>query len=720
MAGGLLQMVISGKQDIYLTHDPEITFFKKAYRRHTNFSIEIIEITPEQTPNFNSSISFLLNKGDAIHRCYFEINLPQYDFSDQYITDSSYTNKKIVDISNLNRKLSNYKDQYTKLKGFVDVEIKLYRILYNYLQSENVTISNLKELVATFNYSNKTSKDKYKGFIDEGIFYRINMSGYIMGIDKLITSNTTTSGNYITANEILINLSNQYDIMKSELNNMNNQINIINKNIYNLSKPNRINFNFAPYLGHNFFDSVQLEINGQEFDTYTKDVLHINQMHSISPESMNNYFEMIGHTSELTNHDDTTKGGRKILVPLIFWFNKNSGASLPLVAMQYSPVIINTKIADVSKIINFQNFEQSFINITQLTIKNTLGYIKNNNLLYTNIIYNNNNTIYYDCKLINSELLRIKFSDLSDNEINIILEKNGERLTLNQITQILRPNLNSSQIRTINGSNGVTTQYVLDKIGWIKFLLDIKNPIYSNFASKIMDYHSYINYNLYTNIIKMPEIKLVYEAIFMDDVERAKFANSKLEYVIERYSTDTFTFKNKTYFDCEISITNPCKELIWYIQPNILSDGISEFNTNTSLKFDLSDILQGNLIEKQKLSLNQQEILLENIDSNYYTYLLSYKYLNNILPEGLYYHSFCLYPEESQPSGTANLRAIKGKQYSVIINKECLSDYTNKLTQLYNNKITDIDNKLGLNLKIIGKIYDLFVVSNSKANLLFS
>ena len=48
MTGGLLQIVTSGKQDIYLTINPEITFFKKVYRRYTNFALELKEISPEQ------------------------------------------------------------------------------------------------------------------------------------------------------------------------------------------------------------------------------------------------------------------------------------------------------------------------------------------------------------------------------------------------------------------------------------------------------------------------------------------------------------------------------------------------------------------------------------------------------------------------------------------------------------------------------------------------
>ena len=53
MGGGLMQLVAYGAQDIYLTGNPQITFFKIVYRRHTNFSMECIK----QTISGNSTIS---------------------------------------------------------------------------------------------------------------------------------------------------------------------------------------------------------------------------------------------------------------------------------------------------------------------------------------------------------------------------------------------------------------------------------------------------------------------------------------------------------------------------------------------------------------------------------------------------------------------------------------------------------------------------------------
>ncbi len=45
MGGGLLQLVAYGAQDVYLTGNPQITFFKVVYRRHTNFSLESIQVS---------------------------------------------------------------------------------------------------------------------------------------------------------------------------------------------------------------------------------------------------------------------------------------------------------------------------------------------------------------------------------------------------------------------------------------------------------------------------------------------------------------------------------------------------------------------------------------------------------------------------------------------------------------------------------------------------
>ena len=52
MSGGLIQLVSIGEQDNYITFQPEITFFKTVYRRHSNFAIET------KLETFNGHIEF--------------------------------------------------------------------------------------------------------------------------------------------------------------------------------------------------------------------------------------------------------------------------------------------------------------------------------------------------------------------------------------------------------------------------------------------------------------------------------------------------------------------------------------------------------------------------------------------------------------------------------------------------------------------------------------
>ena len=80
MGGGLMQLVAYGAQDIYLTGNPQITFFKVVYRRHTNFSMESIEQTFNGTADFGKRVTCTVSRnGDLIHRVYLQVTLPSVE-----------------------------------------------------------------------------------------------------------------------------------------------------------------------------------------------------------------------------------------------------------------------------------------------------------------------------------------------------------------------------------------------------------------------------------------------------------------------------------------------------------------------------------------------------------------------------------------------------------------------------------------------------------------
>ena len=77
MGGGLMQLVAYGAQDIYLTGNPQITFFKVVYRRHTNFSMETISQTLDGNATIgtsqNESSCTISRNGDLIYKMYVVI-----------------------------------------------------------------------------------------------------------------------------------------------------------------------------------------------------------------------------------------------------------------------------------------------------------------------------------------------------------------------------------------------------------------------------------------------------------------------------------------------------------------------------------------------------------------------------------------------------------------------------------------------------------------------
>ena len=78
MGGGLMQLVAYGAQDVYLTGNPQITFWKVTYRRHTNFAMESIEQTFNGQADFGRRVTCTLARnGDLAYRTYLQVTLPE-------------------------------------------------------------------------------------------------------------------------------------------------------------------------------------------------------------------------------------------------------------------------------------------------------------------------------------------------------------------------------------------------------------------------------------------------------------------------------------------------------------------------------------------------------------------------------------------------------------------------------------------------------------------
>src|SRR5437868_694119 len=102
MSGGLMQLVAYGAQDIYLTGNPQITYFKVVYRRHTNFAIESIEQTFNGVGDFGRKVTTTIARnGDLIWKTYVQVKLPRVETngcSFRWVDDIGHFLIKMVEV----------------------------------------------------------------------------------------------------------------------------------------------------------------------------------------------------------------------------------------------------------------------------------------------------------------------------------------------------------------------------------------------------------------------------------------------------------------------------------------------------------------------------------------------------------------------------------------------------------------------------------------------
>ena len=118
-----------------------------------------------------------------------------------------------------------------------------------------------------------------------------------------------------------------------------------------VSVPANTGFRWLNWLGHILLKDVEIEIGGQRIDKHYGDYLHIwNELTQTAGHQLG-YANMVGNTPDLTtpvlNSSPSTTAivvpGKVIYVPLEFWFNRNPGLALPLIALnaEQKSVVIN-------------------------------------------------------------------------------------------------------------------------------------------------------------------------------------------------------------------------------------------------------------------------------------------------------------------------------------------------------------------------------------------
>lgn len=382
MPGGLLQIASFGSQDIFLTGNPEITYFKYVYRRYTNFSMETLEEFPDGIINFNEKINFTLSKNaDLVYKSYLKIEIPKVDIV------------KVLNMNDVNNAKTKYQTALTNwnnLNKYSNYIIGAYNLVYAELQPINAD---------PFIINNK---------LESYFTNDIDYTDYQMILSK-IKSNIVTATDIRQRVALIVNSLNSRDNKIEEISKTIEEIKryLENKNkIYYEYNPNtgkkypnqdidepdsvlytqeqfltisapRYNFSWINNLGHFIIKQINIEIGGTIIDRHYNDWINIWYELTRSTFKIETYNKMIGNIAELTTYDNKLKPSYTLYLPLIFWFNQYNGISLPLVSLKYHDVKINIEF---NELINCIRCDYKNINIENL--------IKLSNVsLYVDYIY---------------------------------------------------------------------------------------------------------------------------------------------------------------------------------------------------------------------------------------------------------------------------------------------------------------------------------------------
>ena len=685
MPGGLLQLASAGIQDKYLTHLPQITFFKSVYRRHTMFALEMREVPFDINPEYEDTASVTLPaSGDLVYRIYLSVDIPSVSFTDNVITNNSYKEYKNAKLSKLKRLYQDWKLKYDYLKTYADYQINIYQEVTKIFLSENYQIVGLKNAVLRIKKKYTSSLNSFLSTVDEKIRSSVDIVDLVLSTSSLDQLSNLESNVEKRYNKLLKHLKIFY-------------FNYLeNFKEYNKIQQGNVKTAWTKYLGNYLVENFEIEIGGQIIDNYSADQFHLYMEHSLTDDKKDSYYNMIGHVEDLYQYQDKKKDSYRIYIPLIFWFNRNCGSALPIVAMKYSDIKLNFKFNKLKNLIYFENWEQDYQD--HLTLKFDPEYFSNYNSSIPGFLIDNNifrlkeltkdvlkDQIIYKPEHINKFVLKYHYPSLTDSELDELLINYGT---------------------TIEGNTDIN-QYYIEKYKWKLLHRDIDNLSY---GSKIKTMVHYLDKNSLLSQVNFISSRLLVEYVYLDDIEREKFADSNLEYIIETFEENEFSINQKDIFINELSFGKTIKELMWFIQPKLSLEGITLYDTIERYKFGNWDWQKNKIIKSNSILLNQVDLFKNNNDLQYYQLVTSYQNLNSPLPEGVNYYSFSLFPEEMQPSGTANFSVLKKKVFQIYFNNSFLKEY-------FSAELNP--NSLDLQLKVLARSYNIFNVNKGAGKLLF-
>lgn len=663
MPGGLIQLVSYGASDAYLTGNPEITFFKVVYRRYTNFSMESIEKRFDSIPNFGKTVSCLIDPtGDLVHKIYLKIDLPEINFSNKnVINDQEYIIGKQILVDNYEKIYLEKKTEYDNFFTYSKYNIDAFKILSVLLLPDEINLQYLKTKILSFKSINNEIIDSNKLLINSDLIKETDIISYILNYNDYSSDNTEIR------NTIKLKVNLMYKNLQKYLTiYFNNYIDSLKK-YQKIDNDKIINFAWIKRLGNFICSNIELEIGGQVIESHDYYWRFIWDQISIDFKKRNLYDQMTGNISNLTDFDAETKESYTLLIPLLFTFCRYPGMSLPLIALKYHDVRINIDFSKIEECCFLEDYEKEYY-------QNKIVEYQKDELVY------NKDSKLYDLKYN----IEIDFKKLKlDQDRNIYFYNNTyhNRKTLNLNYRI--NDLDSNYILKTYGSiKSGMDYYTMDLDQFIKMKYTTTDLKLNQIFKSTLDYHQYLNKKHLLESINILDASLLIDYIYLDEMERKKFAQSKHEYLIEKINYNLIDNLNNKRNLFDLSFRHPIKELFWFVQPTSYYDSTRPYQeskySNFTTQYYQLELDLNNPIDSSELELNTVSIFPKDVDSKFFNYVTVDKSHSNTANLGLNLYSFSLFPEEQQPSGSCNFSSFKSKKLIINLNEDYYKTFKEK------------------------------------------
>lgn len=640
MPGGLIQIASYGSQDLTLTGNPQITFFKIVFRRYTNFGIRTIEISFDNPVNFGTISTITIPKyGDLLTKTTLKIKLPRFDLTnlnEQLSSDNQLSDRQTADLEKY----------YLFYDYFINFINKLKNITNTYFQkninSGSITyIQDLKTYILTF-----IQQDEYLQFfkIVNTFLYNINDNQQVVQKNKYINTFTNASLFKINNNDIFEYIYQNYNENDYSYNIFNFMVNenmkildelndIVYKKLINkFTISNIISMGWIKKIGIFLMDYVEMYIGSNIITKMSPTYIDI--YGQLNYKNVEIYNQMIGNTSQTNN--PTIKNNKQYLyVPLPFWFLNNYGLSIPLVALQFNNIQFKFKFKELIETIFFD-----ISNISSVTNDNLRNQIIN--LVVSNTI----NILQEQLEIT----LLAEYVFLDNIERKKFAQSSHEYL----ITQV--------QEITFTNVSPFLSNFELN------FFHCCKTMFWS--ANQYKYINNLIGENIYDN--------------YTVSVYKPSYTNNDTNYInyIKMLYNSTYSFNLDAFIEGLNNIYNSPINTVLYNQDIVTAlDEVQNYKVYNISPFIATEI-----------TLNGTSLVSQNYP--YFNYLQPYNYFKNTPLLGINTYSFSINPTETQPTGSCNLSRIP--KTSINFN---LVNTDNNLTNVnVSNNLLVIDNISSINL----------------------